>query len=355
MNFLRHFLRGGACLLAFTLGLCGVCWAIREALPYPEALVVREKMEHFAQRHDDYDTIFLGSSRIYYQVIPPLFDQAAAEEGLPTKSFNAGVAGMRPPEDAYFLDYLLRTPPKSLRWVFIELAALRTSMDADKAGTVRAVYWHDWPRLVILFKRAIWLGPKKKPRSFKEGLEDLREPLENFIDHVELFVRNQTNFGRGTALTALLTGVTRVKRDLTAALIGQDRRGWVHTGRPEEMAGPQLEAFDRALADRRAEPTRKELGDPVSQQALEQMIARIEKLGATPVLVVPPTMNKRNFFPQPERETKTMVLDFCDLEKFPELYEHRFRLDTDHLNTEGSQVFTRIFVKAWAQEVKRRP
>ena len=66
------------------------------------------------------------------------------------------------------------------------------------------------------------------------------------------------------------------------------------------------------------------------------------------------TTSKRNFYPTPERARKTIVLDFCDLEKFPELYEHRYRLDTDHLNTAGAEVFTRIFTETWAAEVKRR-
>ncbi len=72
------------------------------------------------------------------------------------------------------------------------------------------------------------------------------------------------------------------------------------------------------------------------------------------MLVVPPTTSKRNFYPTEARAKKTIVLDFCDLEKFPELYEHRYRLDTDHLNTAGAEVFTRIFAKEWADAVQRR-
>ncbi len=347
--------RGTICLGLFILGLCGGCWAIREALPFPEVALVKPKIEHFAARHDDYDTLFLGSSRIYYQIIPALFDRLAAEQGLPTRSFNAAIAGMRPPEDAYYLDYLLRSPPKKLRWVFIELAGLRTAVDRDKIGTVRAVYWHDWQRLWMLLQRALEVKPDVKNRKWKKQLQPRLEQLSDFYEHVPLFIQNQTNLGRATLFTSrLIYAAPRPPAPLRATL-GDDLAGWIPTGRPELMSGSELAGYEKGLAERRLEKPRRDLADSVSQQALETMIRKIEKLGATPVLVVPPTTNKRNFFPSPERAQKTIVLDFCDLEKFPELYEHRYRLDTDHLNTEGAAVFTRTFVKTWADEARRRP
>jgi hypothetical protein len=355
MNGGVGILRGALCVAMFSCALGAGCWAIREALPFPDVALVKPKIEHFAAQHDDYDTLFLGSSRIYYQIIPALFDRLAAEQGLPTRSFNAAIAGMRPPEDAYYLDYLLRTPPKHLRWVFIELAGMRTSVDRDKLGTVRGVYWHDWPRLRLLFERALYLRPERKKWKWRKELNERLEPLADFAEHLPLFIQNQTNLGRGSILTARLVSTAPARRAPATGTLGEDFAGWVRTGRPEEMIGSELAAFDKALAERRIAPPYRDPGDPVSQKALEIMLAKIEKLGATPVLIVPPTTNKRNFYPLPEREKKTLVLDFCDLGKFPELYEHRYRLDTDHLNTEGADVFTRIFVKTWAEKLRPKP
>ncbi len=346
--------RGALCFVTFSLGLIAVCWAIGAALPFPDVPLVTPKIERLAVHHDDYDTLFLGSSRIYYQIIPALFDRLAAERGLPTHSFNAGIAGMRPPEDAFYLDTILRHPPKNLRWVFIELAGLRTAVDSDKIGTVRAVYWHDWARLRVLFQRALAVQPNGKKRKWSRSFWNRFEPFGDFADHLPLFLQNETNLGRGAILSAhLISNVARHALPAPATL-GADYAGWVRTGRPEEMTGSDLADFDKALAERRVEKSTHDPGDPVSQQALETMLAKIEKLGATPVLVVPPKMSKRNFFPTAARAQKTIVLDFCDLEKFPELYEHRYRLDTDHLNTAGAEVFTRLFTKEWADAVQRR-
>ncbi|HYR58777.1 MAG TPA: hypothetical protein VEO95_09120, partial [Chthoniobacteraceae bacterium] len=344
------------CLATFVIGLCGVCWGIREALPFPDIMLVKPKLDHLAAHHDEYDTLFIGSSRIYYQIIPALFDQLAAEQGLPTRSFNAAIAGMRPPEDAYYFDYILRHPPKRLRWVFIELASVHTEMDPDKIGTVRAIYWHDLPRLWLIFQRALSSPRRLLPRrhTWLKALEAQLEPFGDFFAHLPLFIRNETNLGGGSVFTSRLIYATLRPPMPPRVTLGADLAGWIRTGRPEVMTGNELADFEKALAQRRVAPAYHDRGDSISQQALETMIAKIEKLGATPVLVVPPTTNKRNFYPAPEREKKTVVLDFCDLEKFPELYENRYRLDTDHVNTEGARVFTRIFVETWAQEVKRR-
>ena len=356
MKRLLTILRGLACLAVFAAVFGTVCHFIHKALPFPDVAIVRQKLERFTARPDDFDTIFVGSSRIHYQVIPPVFDELANEAGLPTISYNAGVAGMRPAEDGYFLDLLLERPPKNLRWVFIELAGLRLPIGEEKRETMRALYWHDWPRLSLLFQRAMLLKPVKsgKRRKVKQTIEELGEPMGHFLDHLALFARNQTNFGRGTALTSrLLTGAA-ARRAPVAEAPPDPRAGWIPTGRPEEMTGEQLASYQRALDDRRAAPARPDLGDPVSQKALERMIARIEKLGATAVLIVPPTTAKKKFYPLPERERKTITLDFSDIARFPELYENANRLDTDHVNTAGADVFTRVLARRWAEEVKAR-
>jgi hypothetical protein len=84
------------------------------------------------------------------------------------------------------------------------------------------------------------------------------------------------------------------------------------------------------------------------------MIAKVERLGAKPVLIVTPITARRVFYPLPERARKTIVLDFNDPMRFPELYESRNRIDTDHLNAAGAKVFTRLLAEQWSAAVKTR-
>lgn len=343
----RGGLRAAACALAFVLGLGAMCGAIHEALPFPEVPTVRTKVEYFAGHHDEYDTLFVGTSRIYYQIIPALFDQLTASAGRPTRSFNAGIASLNPPEDSYYLDQLLRTPPKRLRWVFIEISDLKTVVGQEKLGTVRAIYWHDWERMALLLRRTLYMKPDGKKRKWWRKVQIRLEPFGDFFDHVPLFVRNQLNLGRGNILTARLAYYGPPQRALPEKILGDDLAGWIRTGRPEEIAGANLTAYTAALAERRATKPVPDYGDPVSQDAVERMIAKVKQLGATPVLVIPPTTNKRNFYLSPDRQQGTLILDFSDLEKYPELFAIGNRLDTQHLNTVGAEAFTRIFARVW--------
>jgi hypothetical protein len=340
--------------LAFTLAFVAACMVIRRAFPFPQIPNVHAKYTHFTEHANDYNTLFIGTSRINYQVIPAEFDQLTKAAGVPTESFNAAVAAMRPPEDAYFLDQLLAARPQRLRWVFVELGWIRASISDDQIGTVRAQYWHDWPRLWLIWQSVTQLKPSEKKRTPKRVWREVREPLAEFPQHAMLFLREMTNLGRGDILTRQLLYPPIDWRPTLPNYLGPDLAGWVETSRGEAMTPENQAMFEKERADRLAEPAKPDFGDPVSQRALDEMIAKIERSGATPVIVIPPITSKKTFAVTPERARRTMVLDFNDLQRYPELYENKHRIDTHHLNTAGAKVFTRLLAERFIEEAKAR-
>ncbi len=68
--------------------------------PFPFIPVLSEKLEHFRAHGEQYDTVFIGTSRLFRHVIPEAFDAEMARLGCASHSFNYGVAGMDPPEFA---------------------------------------------------------------------------------------------------------------------------------------------------------------------------------------------------------------------------------------------------------------
>lgn len=340
--------------LVLALAFAGACGVIRRAFPFPEIPNVHAKLMHFQAHPNDYDTLFVGSSRLNYQVIPARFDQLAQAAGWPTKSFNAGIAGMRPPEDTYFFDLLLAARPQRLRWVFIELGSVRPQINEELRGTLRAQYWHDWPRLRLLWQRVTLLKPSNKPRTVARVWRELRDPLAEFPQHLQLFLREMSNLGRGDFLARRLLAAPLDWRPSLPHYLGPDLAGWTPTGRGEAMPPAMRVKFEAERAERLLQPAVHDLGDPVSQAALEAMIAKVERLGAAPVLIVTPITAKKVFFPRPETAQRTMVLDFNDPARFPELYETRHRLDTDHLNTAGAEAFTRLLAEQWSAALQAR-
>ena len=89
--------------------------------PFREVPGLREKWDFWRKHKDEFDTVFIGTSRTFRGINPARFDELTKAAGKPTHSFNFGVDAMLPPEDAYVADYILRDPPKNLRWVFLEL------------------------------------------------------------------------------------------------------------------------------------------------------------------------------------------------------------------------------------------
>jgi hypothetical protein len=328
-------------LIAFVV----TCLLVRHILPFPQVYRVGAKVSYFRAHGDEFDTVFIGSSRINHQVIPAQFDALTRAAGVPTKSFNAGIAGMRPPEDTYFFEQLVANRPKHLRWVFIEVNDIHPRMDWNVRGTMRAQYWHDPARLSLMLRRLSSRGNAKR-LTMAARWRNLGENFEEAVDHVGFFVREMTNFGKGDFLSDRL--ITAPDSDKTLAqFLGPGLTGFIETGRGETLVPSYTDQFHRERADRLEKPAERDAGDLVSQENLERMIAITEQLGATPVLLIPPVTIKRVFYPTPARAKRTLVLDFDDPVKYPELYDDAHRLDPDHLNTAGAREFTRLIAEHW--------
>ena len=231
--------RALASMLAFAAAFALGCAAIGWRLPFPDVQIARARIEHLAAQHDDYDTLLLGSSRIAYQIIPSLFDAEMAAHAAPTRTFNAAVAGVSPPEDAYLLETILRHPPKDLRWVVLELAVMRTSVDRTR-GTVRSVYWHDWERTRLVMHRLFASRWDAKKRSWKQLRVRLVEEWPVLIEHAQLCAQRATNLGRGSLFTDRL-----LRPDARRDAGGVGAAGWQPTTRPETMSGRELEDYEQ--------------------------------------------------------------------------------------------------------------
>lgn len=307
---------------------------LRAALPFPAIPIVQPKLAHLRERADEYDTLFLGSSRVYHQIIPAQFDRATAEQGMPTRSFNLGIDGMRAPEDAYVLDHFLAMKPQRLRWVFVELAGIRLEITKGMRGSIRAAYWHDLDRTELVIHRAF---SSERDYGFARQLEETWSFRSEIVEHAQLFLQRLANAGRAEWLTRLLKGepVPAISRKA----VGPASDGYLLAAAPQQMRAAETAAYRKALAQRKEEPATG-VWDRASLRALRRMLKKIAASGATPVLIVPPTTAKKNF--KPEADAGVVVLDYSDIERYATLYEEPHRADREHLNEAGAVVFTQL-------------
>lgn len=318
--------------LAFAIGLASSCHGIHRLLPDPAIAEITPKLEHLRASAGRYDTLFVGTSRTYHQVIPAQFDRIAG-----TRSFNAAANGLFPPEDSYYLERIAETGAH-FRYVFLELNPSRLRIDEAKRGTERVVYWHDAPRLGLLLREAwvLFAAPNL-------SLPQRWDVLEMAAERVGLFARGQSNLGRAQFIQRHLQPPSKPRPpDLSA--LGQNGDGYLEADYPP-LSGAARTAYERTVAASTANPEAKTYGSDASQAALQRLIQTAKTLGE-PILIRPPTLPPRKFMP---RDQTLRLLDFADPARFPELFRPEQRLDAEHLNPAGARVYTEVLAKEFAR------
>jgi hypothetical protein len=312
----RGLLDVGIALLAFVL----VCAGLNALLPFPEIDVVSAELRFFQEHRDEFDTVFIGSSRIHHQVSPAIFDRVTREAGHPTRTFNFGINGMFPPESGYVLERLLSAKPRHLKWVFIELDELETRRIPKAEASRRSLYWHDWKRTSLVLRKILDSGDQGDARDL-------------FLFHSALFAKNFANIGRKIDLTWWSSHLG--KKSALPKNLGHDGDGYVPQMR--RMSEAEAVAYEAGLERAIAQAGFSRLS-PSTEQAYRQWAGEVRKIGATPIFLVTPTTVQTKL----ESGIAGTVMLFNDAKSYPQLYRNEIRVDADHLNETGAEEFTRL-------------
>jgi hypothetical protein len=338
----RLFLNGGIFLV------CGIlaAMAIRAKLPFPVDLgVIGPKYQYFAAHRDDFDVLFIGSSRFYHGIIPQQFDGAVAQAaGRSLTSFNIAYDAMWPPESFYFLRQVLALHPNRLRWVVIEL--MNVDPRVQKEPSDRDAYWHDlhetrqaeaaipdWTSLEDVERRKY----THKQQSFA-----LQFAKERWLrTHRELLLEQWANLGRGARVIVPVLEPSRPREE-----------EWIKTNgyRPEPeggLKGKELEDFTGKLQEIEKQLNRVKMR-PVLAAAVEEISAAVRAAHAEPIFVISPTINTYENLITP---ADLSVLRFNDPRKYPELFDPALFFDEFHLNPSGAVKFTDALGRSFAAQV----
>jgi hypothetical protein len=320
------------------------CAALRAVLPFPEIDGgVSQKFRFFAAHKDEFDTLFIGSSRIYFQISPAIFDRVTREGGLPTHSFNFGIGGMYLPESAYLLEQILNLKPRNLKWVFIEYDELQTKWSPENQTSRRALYWADWKRVSLLLRKLTDAGTNSFWQPNPAKLRDMvlrgtdKENTGSLVTfYATQFEKNYTNVARaGDVLDYFLGHDTSERR---ASYLGAASDGYVT--RPNRMSPSQAAAYESALAAAMTQISTHSLS-PYAVKAYEQCAQEVRNIGAAPIFLITPNTTQIDVDTGNAGELG-VVMAFNSPRAYPDLYRSSVRRDGQHLTKSGSEEFTRI-------------
>jgi hypothetical protein len=320
------------------------CIILRVLLPFPEiGDGVSQKFRFFAAHKEEFDTLFLGSSRVYFQISPAIFDRVTRERGLPTHSFNFGIGGMYLPETSYLLEQILSLKPRNLKWVFIEYDELQTKWSPENQTSRRALYWVDLKRVSLLLRKltdsgtnSIRLPNPAKLRDVVLRQKDEKDTRSLLAFYGTQFEKNYTNVAR--AADVLEHFLSRDTKERRARYLGVASDGYV--SRPNRMSLHRVAAYERELAAAMAQTDAHPLS-PYAEDAYRQCAQEVRKIGALPIFLITPSTTQINLATESAGLTG-VVMAFNNPRNYPSLYRSSVRRDAQHLTKSGAEEFTRI-------------
>lgn len=289
------------------------------------------KSRHLRNHIENYNTLFIGSSRIYRHVNPVLFDSLTITE---THSFNLAYSGLFPYRAFDVLDEALADNP-SVEHVFIELHPLGFSgQNYDKPPSTHSI---NHTRYVSILKLALFSDISLKDRL----LYTLDYTLQYFYKYlgfgISEYVKLSVKFpleppGNGSFYKSLAIN-----------------KGFTPLDESRETAQLRRQSFlkDISVLDQYKQYYHNQ--DVTSYPANEYTryhLAYADKLrerGLSVFFVIAPRHDQTDYLFLNNLKKYLgayPILDLSSPEKYGNLYREEYSFDRVHLNEKGSRFFT---------------
>lgn len=331
-----------------------VCAGISKLFPQ-QVSGISLKVHRFTEEKDHVDVIFVGSSRIYHGIEPKVFDQTLVASGHQWRSFNVAMDGMTTAEGFAMVRRLVALHPKKLKYIFFEAqsAIAAGTPIGDQKVTERDVYWRDWDSLRSSF-RTFAMG-LTWPNGTLPGVPYSFRRLDDFgpllASNVRLWIRNVTNVGVGTEIfqnaAAALPPFKNPPPKPEGADIPANWDGYYAMSKP--MSGETLATYRNAFADAHDHPVqrtpRRMMRGELRTFAQEMAAKKIQI-----VFVVPPSLmaGRGSGIHVP---SGSRLFAYDDLDRYPQFYAEENRLDVEHLNGRGAELFSQTMAQEFVHSL----
>ena len=302
---------------------------LRAAAPMPDLLVLSPKLDAYKAAPEKYDTVFIGSSRTFYHIVPDEVERGAAEAGCPGWNvYNLGVFGLTGAEEDWMVDQVLDAGGDHLKRIVIE-DALPNERTVDGVTTDRARYFSSpdmWPAQVA----SIASYPESLPkRVFRAGMFAIGTGFD------------LSGVGRGAEL-AFPPGVKPAPQTFDLSHDGFEALGSVMT--PDIAARRKdFEDHPERFAEELARYGAPSDEDVTARAAyLAERLDRLTARGLNAALYISPDLAELDRTPRTGAAVEALpgertVLNFNRPDAYPGLFERDLWFDFSHLGETGAR------------------
>ncbi|MCU0862279.1 MAG: hypothetical protein MUC36_00680 [Planctomycetes bacterium] len=329
----------------FLTGLFGTAAWLHWFEPTPFLSWARQKTEHVVRGRADYDTLFLGSSRLNFGLDPIAFDTKLNALGSPSKSFNLALSGHRQHDVSAVVSWLLANKPAGLRRVVIELHSFAQSVRAGDWMSDQELEMHMAGEFLprcrsILLSTAAW--------------------SDKLLQFRFVLAHSSTNVLRiGQATRILDDWLALARGEPLPKTYPPQRRGWSAI---EELDLPHVHADHDNFVSGRVDcagyigrmvenicPDFLEGGFNLASARAQA--AALRAAGIEPTYVVMPSFSMSHFgrdgVNEFAREARVLQLDRPELHR--PLYDLSLYFDASHFNTAGAALFSSYLAELIAE------
>jgi len=323
------------------------------------------KMEFLGEKRNAFNVFFMGSSRIYRQVMPNVFD--VHTQGM-TRSFNLGYRATFNPESYYLLENFIQKKAAQPSTILIELQPFVPIADRN-LYTVRSNYFLDYSYFLLVKNE--YENIANSPDTLKVSAEFTpKNPSNNSSDTSKMSGESATNHLKNLKLS-FLGNVLKINhsREMLLSLIGKGKRDTHALGAANdgfvslnESAIYQkglfkrhvdfLAAYDSTQTSFEAEMTSYHIAlqDTAAHmtphlQKINQLIEAAARQNYTLLFILPPKRSELlSLFLQIPQKYR---LNLANPQEFSHFYPNKYWFDEKHFNETGAEIFTQELAKKY--------
>ena len=314
-------------VVGFTLILYLVIFLINCTIPYYWSnSLLTQKIEYLKSNPELYNTVAIGSSKVYRHFIPKEFDEIAN-----TKSFNLGAPAMFMLEYYYLLDNLTEENTNIKNILF--LASPPVPIAKMNLHSIRSKYFMDWKRSFFSMKffKNDWDQMYKHALSFLENIFNIGE-----FSHIISY-----HFEDKESLSKYLV------EEKGFFALDHEEHLYKDNGLKRRKANFVNVQGNRPLAgiDKRMPEVNWKLSyeEQTFLDELEQIQILCNKKGVNIQFIFLPN----SYIQQKSDFLKTLYLG--DGVEFPEYFSPEYIYDKGHLNNKGAILFTKRLAKLYSE------